>query len=443
MPSPLNANLDDKVLPASSSSQLVKTLFIGDSQMGQSTNRLMGQVGKWNVPFAGRYVAMENQTGTGIAMDLRTGAIGGATVSNSRLSLGEDWGNGNVGTHHHHSRKITVTGNFSSNFNAVAGPHLTNTGYTVPLDMTSQYFFRAAFYSPGNNSSWAGIRLSERRSNNAGISSDHTLTAGTEGYQIVGMGIRNTFNNPATKVGAYLRNTVTGTANNRNLNIIGAFIYRSPWTVISESIMPANGFLPAHISASGWSAFDHLNTLTNAGLDSMIEMAEGFDTVMVMLGHNVEDNGQVNYVPNLVLLKARITARHVALGFDAPQYVFIAPWPAVNADTVTRLSSQTAALYDHCRTSGDGFINLFDYFGGVIPSGSINVPRLAKGTATYTLDPAVHPNDASTAQNFMLDIEWNMLSDNWVPDQAAPVVGLINPAYLAAVRQRQKTRRYG
>ena len=438
---PLNLNLERVALPPESDDRLLKILLIGDSQMGQSGNRLAGQVQKWDVDIVGRLLSCEYQGSAGVLFTSVTGGAYGAILTSTRIALGDDHGDGNTGSHFHHSRRFGVLGSIQPDFSALGTIGMLPGAPTRPADLDSRKNARVAIYDrPGG---FTRFRLSEIRGGTQGDSTDYGLPA-DPGPELTGAGVVRWFNHtirPAGELGSAGQSPVgivykdsDALDSDRSLHTLGALIHNSP----SGTDFPDHGLVVAHISQSGWSAYDHLHTLNEDAIDAAVQMAEGFDTVMIVLGHNREDdfNASTNpnaYPINMKALADRITARHLANAFDAPDVVMVAPWPLGTPALNVRIATQTHDLHELCADEGYGFINLFDFFGGQSLGGVMDTPR---GQATYVMDAAgTHPNDTATASNLMLDIEWNFDPSNWVidcpPDLAEPY-GTLNFFDLAA-----------
>ena len=438
---PLNLNLHSVALPPESDQRLIKLLLVGDSQMGQSSNRLAGQVQKWDADIVGRLLSCEYQGGAGVLFTSVTGPAYGAVLSSVRVGLGEDHGDGNTGSHFHHSRRFSVLGTIQPNFSELGVAGIVQSASTRPRDFDSRKNARIAVYDmPGG---FARFRLSERRGTQNGQSTDFGLP-GDPGPTLDGSGTVRWFNQPIRAagvlgtpgdlpVGVTIRDS-NAQDTNRTLNILGTLLHDSP----QDAAFPDRGLLVSHVSQSSWSAWDHLNTLTDDALDAIIAMNEGFDTVMIVLGHNREDDYDAitnpsAYPLNLRALAQRITARHAGMGLGAPGFVFVAPWPLGTDERNQRLATQTAQLHDLCVQHSYGFINLFDFFGRQPLAGVMDTPR---GSFLYSMDSVLtHPADASTATNLMLDIEWHFDPSNWVidcpPDLAEPF-GVLNFFDLSA-----------
>jgi lysophospholipase L1-like esterase len=429
-------------LPTESDDRLVKVLLIGDSQMGQSSNRLAGQVQKWDADIVGRLLSCEYQGGAGVLFTSVTGAAYGAVLDSERIGLGDDHGDGNTGSHFHHSRRFTVQGSVQPNFSELGSIALLPGAYARPPDFDTRKNARVAVYDkPGG---FARFRLTERRGATSGQSTDFGLP-GDPGPELTGSGqirlfhqrIRaaadSGFGTPGSMpVGLIIRDSNNLDAN-RTLNLLGALIHDSP----EGDAFPGQGLVVSHISQPGWSAFDHLNTLTDDALDAIIRMNEGLDTVFIVLGHNREDdyhatNNPDAYPANMQALAERVSRRHLVLGYATPGFVMVAPWPIATVHN-PRLRTQTDDLAALCARHGHGFINLFDFFAGMTPEGPMTTPR---GTFSYNLDPYLtHPADAATASHLMRDVEWSFHPNNWAdgcpPDLAEPL-GTLNFFDLAA-----------
>lgn len=432
---PLNLNMHRVVLPPDSDDRLVKLLLIGDSQMGQSSNRLSGQVQKWDVDIVGRLLVCEYQGGSGVLFTSVIGNQYGANLTSARIALGEDHGDGNVGSHFHHSRRFSVMGDIQPDGSRLGAIGLLQGAYTRPPDFNTRKNARVAIYDrPGG---FTRFQLGALRGQVEGTGTDFGLL-NDPGPTLDGAGIVRWYNlaippagelgNPGQfPVGLVIRDS-DGIDADRSLHLVGALVHNSP----SGSDFPDRGLVVSQLSQAGWSAYDHLNTLKQDAIDAIIGMNQGFDMVMIVLGHNREDdfNAQTRpdaYSYNLRLLVQRVHDRHNAAGLTPPGFVFVAPWPLGSDGQNDRLAIQTSQLRELCEQDGHAFINLFDFFSGQTLAGEMTTPR---GTATYTMDAfSTHPNDAATASNLMQDIEWSFDPLNWVrpcPADLAEPFGTLN-----------------
>lgn len=431
---PLNLNMGEVVLPTASDDRLVKLLLIGDSQMGQSPSRLAGQVQKWDADIVGRLMLCVSQTQAGVHFTSVADEQYGAFLTSTLVELGEDHGDGNTGSHFHHSRRFSVAGNIQPDGSQLGSIGLTPGGYTRPIDLDVRKNARVAMYDrPGGFTRFqlAGLRgWTEGPGESFGLPSD-------PGPTLDGSGIIRWYNKaipPAGELGSLGRHPVgvvirddIGLDADRSLHLVGALIHNSP----EGSEFPDRGLVVSQISQNGWSAYDHVNTLNEDAIDASIGMNEGFDTVMIMLGHNPDDDYLKRpdaYPYYLRRLVQRISGRHLAAGYFPPDFVFVAPWPRPLAnDNSGRLAAQTTQLRELCEQDGHGFINLYDFFQGQPLAGQMTTPR---GTATYTMDPGrTHPGNPSTASNLMLDIEWSFDPANWTdscPADLAEPFGAVN-----------------
>ncbi len=438
---PLNMNLHRVVLPTDSDDRLVKLLMIGDSQMGQSSSRLSGQVQKWDVDIVGRMLFCENQFNSGVVFSSVTGNAYGATLTSERIALGEDHGDGNRGSHFHHSRRFTVQGTIQPNFSQLAIAGLSLGAYTRQPDFDTRKNARVAVYDMQGG--FARFRLSEHRGGVSGQSTDFGQ-AGDPGEPLDGTGTVRWYHREirpagflgspgALPVGVVIRDS-NAQDTNRTLSILGTLIHNSP----SGTEFPDRGLVVSSISQSGWSAYDHLNTLNLDALDATIRMNEGVDLLMIVLGHNREDDfnavsNPLAYPNNLHTLAQLVRDRHNLFGMTPPDVVLVAPWPLGSDGQNERLAMQTQQLFELCEREHYGFINLFDFFGRQRINGLTQTPR---GEFVYTMDAAgTHPNDAPTASHIMRDIEWHFRPQNWADgcpaDLAAPF-GELNFFDLAA-----------
>ena len=416
---PLNLNLDSVLLPTASEDRLVKLLIFGDSQMGQSSNRLAGQVQKWDLDIVGRLYSCEFQGGAGVHFTSVTGNAYGASLSSLRVPLGSDHGDGNTGSHFHHSRRFTVSGQITPDYSQLGVIGMRQGAPTRTPDYDARKNARVAVYDrPGG---FTRFRLGEFRGSTSGQATDHGLP-GDPGPTLTGSGEVRWFHRtirPAGElgqpgqlpVGVEIMDSDADDAD-RPFHLLGTLIHDSP----QGTAFPDRGLVVSHISSPGWSAYDHLNTLRVDAIDAMIQMNEGVDLLMVVLGHNRENdyNASTNpdaYPINLEALAGLVAQRHAVHGLPAPEVLFVAPWPLGTQARNERLDTQTRQLFDLCQREGYGFINLFDFFGGQTLDGQMDTPR---GSFVYTMDAAkTHPADAQTASQLMQDIEWHFDPANW------------------------------
>lgn len=441
-PEPLNLNMAEVVLPSASEDRLVKFLLVGDSQMGQSPSRLAGQVQKWDADIVGRLMLCVFQSEAGVYFTSVVGDQYNASLTSTLVALGENHGDGNRGSHFHHSRRFSVLGNIDPNGSQLGAIGMVRGAYTRPPDPDLRKNARVAIYD--RTGGFTRFQLAALR----GWSKDTGESFGgpsDPGPTLDGSRTIRWYNKtipPAGElgtpgqypVGIVIRDD-DGLDANRSLSLVGALVHNSP----EGSEFPDRGLVVSQLSQDGWSAYDHLNTLNQDAIDAIIDMNEGFDTVMVVLGHNLEDDTALNpdaYPDNLRALAQRLTDRHLAAGLPQPSFIFVSPWPLAS-DTSGRMARQTTHLRQLCEQDGHGFVNLYDFFQGQPLNGTVTTPR---ATATYTMDAGrTHPNNPVTAANFMRDIEWSFDPANWTdtcPADLAEPFGDLNffdlTAYLAS-----------
>jgi hypothetical protein len=438
---PLNLNLHRIVLPTESDDRLVKVLFVGDSQMGQASNRLVGQVQKWDVDIVGRLLSCESQSGAGVFFSSVSGPAYGANLISTRIELGQDHGDGNRGSHFHHSRRFRVDGTIEPDRSQLGIVGLSGGAYTRPPDFDARKFARLAVYDRAGG--FSRFSMSEYRGGASGETTDFGSPA-DPGPTLNGSGLIRIFGRPiaaagqlgsfgSLPVGLVIRDS-DGLDSNASLNVLGAMIHDSP----DGDRFPDRGLVFSGISQSGWSVHDHLNTLDEDSIRAVLAINGGVDLVVMMFGHNREDDfdpvtNPDALVHNLNALTERIRTIQNEMGHQQPDVLLVAPWMRGEDVGTTRLLIVAQQMYEVARSSGFGFINLYDFYTRIPPHGVLQTPR---GTHQYTLDfYRSHPGDAATASNIMQDIEWHFNPQNWADacraDLAAPF-GELNFFDLAA-----------
>jgi hypothetical protein len=416
---PLNLNLHRIVLPTGSDDRLVKVLFVGDSQMGQAPNRLVGQVQKWDVSIVGRLLSCESQNSAGVFFSSVSGAAYGASLISTRVELGQDHGDGNRGSHFHHSRRFSVDGSIEPDRSQLGILGLSNGSYTRPPDFNARKFARLAVYDRAGG--FSRFSVSEYRGGVAGESNDFGMPT-DPGPTLNGSGLIRVYGRPirpagqlgsfgSLPVGLVVRDS-DGLDSNSSLHVLGALIHDSP----EEDLFPERGLVFSGISQSGWSVYDHLNTLNADSIRSVVAMNEGVDLVIMMFGHNREDDlddvtNPDALVHNLHALTERIRTIQADMGYGRPDMLLIAPWMRGEDVGSARLLIVAQQMREIAQAAGFGFINLYDFYARIPPHGILQTPR---GTHQYTLDfYRSHPADAATASNIMQDIEWHFNPENW------------------------------
>ena len=428
-PLPLNMNLRGKVLPPHSDTQLVRCLMIGDSQMTPANARLFGAICKWDIDFVGRQIPFQLGSLSGFSYSGTEGSPYGGWIFGTTVLLGQSWGSGGgAGESHLTGRRISISGTVvSPSFgavNEVARLVMTAGQYERPVDLDSLKVAKVAYWDTENQDANGGVpsfTLHGVRGSSVCFSGTESVApqaTGASAYSTVRILPAGELGSSGEWAGAVIAVT-PDTYENHAIHAFGALIHNTEISYDGENIvylLPEQGFIPFTFARSGWNAHNHNTITSDSAIDVAIEMVEGYDVVVVMLGHNSEPGFHQNnsvYATNLQFLKARINARHAALGREAPDWVFIAPWNVIGDSVSDRLVIQTQRLFEMCELTGDGFINLFHFYdNGVIPSGEIRTPR---GTHTYTLDSGqAHPLDAHTAREIARDIFWHFLPENWV-----------------------------
>ena len=413
---PLNANLDLITLPSDAWTTLVRMALVGDSQSIMSSRRLPGGMRQWNMPYAGWLATFVSNAG--IAQSAVSGKVYGAQIDSHVIPLGGDHGDGNTGSHFGFSRRWAISGSIMPDGSELGRLALNGEGFAAGFDLDARLCARVAAYDMAGG--FSRFRIAAQRGGAVGdevdlgtvrdappaLNEDGVLRWWPVAIPAAGeLGARG--DRPA---GIVVRDS-DGLDANRTLTLAGALLHLSP----HGTALPEAGLMLSVIAQSSWTAYRHLTILSQDAIDAVISMNEGLDLLTIMLGHNSEENfhpvtNPDAYALNVQALAERFRTRHVALGFDPPDVLVIAPWPVADASINERLRTQTENLHALALSEGYGFISLFDYFGGGYPQGIQETPR---GTFTYTMDGS-HPADAPTATTLALDIAWHFEPAHWI-----------------------------
>lgn len=415
---PVNANLDSIVLPTREATQFTKVLIIGDSQTPRTPERWVGQVQKWDMQHQGAFVHSVNNSAVGQYFDSDPGLSDyGATITRNQKIIGDDWGDGNTGDHLQHSHQWDVSGTISPNFSQLGIYGLTAGGFTNALDLDTRKNARLIIRDAAGT--FARVRLTEHRGGTDGNSDDFGISG--DPVEFDASGALRVLNWPIREAGSLgsASGSPVGVSfkdsnnldTNRDVQVLGTLIYNSA----SGESFPSTGLLVANVSRSSWAADDLVSSQSAAARAVLAEAAEGFDLIIIALGHNAESSG--TFSDNIAALISAWNTAHTAGGFDAPDVLLIAPWAASGTDMS---ESKAEDLYDLAIANDYGFISLWDAYEGSTPHGRSE--RLDGVSASYVMDP-VHPDDATTAEAIAKDIEFYFDPDNFAaPEPAASTV---------------------
>lgn len=407
---PINANLDKISLPTDAdASTRHKMLLIGDSQGGHSVDRLGGWYNLWDLPWGGRLASLrDRQTADGAYWARVTMAsVGAAPALTFTAGTGpqdtisppaDQWPSDDSTMGLKHGAAWVYGGDVANNENFFLRATLLGSVYPnnwiAAKALTARVLYRA------NGSTVSEIRARPiRNGTSTGLALPRAL-ASTGGVDHFDVAIPLGFGTDADNCGfALLAGADVVESAGDTIEVLGYYLF--------ETAAASNGFHLWDIGASGDTAQKHLNRLTDAEIDAMIEAADGYDSVMILLGHNTEST----YAASMEALAEKWIARHLAAERDAPGILVVTPWARGTDGGNARMAAQNQAMYDLCVAQDWGFISLFEMYEGEIPAGEITTPRT---TATYTLDAgSLHPDDAVTAQQFVEDIEWHWDPANW------------------------------
>lgn len=399
---PLNWNLNKADLDG-------KTLILGDSQSTISSIRFAAQLpllaGEFSRTIMGHHIPGKAMNSVGNQVT----SLAVANLTHTELQPGDEWSSGgDADVHWNESRDMASSANLA-NFTEMLECMADASDFDA-FDLSGPLCFRAAFHN--HVDSMTRVSIKEKRTttdgNNAnygdggsGTNYDGDVAWDESGDVVVcHKGIRGAtaMTGGSAEVGVTIE-TSGSDETNKQLRYLGGLLHKTGGNdSVPDLSMPSSGTLFAFIARSGWSAYDLINNLATAALDAMISAAEGFDTVVIPLGHNQEDSGA--HAANMESLGNKVISRHTALGYDAPKIILVAMW-SYDANQ-SRMQSQADAVFAKANTKSWGFVNLFKTYNNLDPSS--NGKRFDGSEATYTMDANnLHPADTTTAQNMARD----------------------------------------
>jgi len=423
----LNKNLDKIVLPTRASSSLTKVLIVGDSQSLRTEERWVGQTQKWAIQHVGAFIHGVGNAAVGQSHSANPDSSDfGATITRTSLIQQTNWGDGNTSDHIQHSRSWDVAGTISPNFSNLGTYQWAVGGHTNAIDLDARKNSRTILRDAAGT--FARMRIAERRgtSNGAsedfGIGGDPVVFDASDALRILNWPIRNEATFPgsgSSPVGIVVKDS-NNNDTNRELQILGSLIYNSP----SGETFPSTGLVLTNTARSSWSAYDLVNRQSVAARKSLIDVAEGYDLIIFMTGHNAEDSGA--YKANMESLIDTWKDAHTDNGYSSPDVLCIAPWNADVSHAMT--ASKASDLLDICTENTYGYISMWDSYDGLTPDGRATQLDGTVVTDGIELDVGVHPNAAKDAIAFAKDIEWHFQEENWVLDPATTrVIGTTTP----------------
>jgi|GEM_PF-2990285 len=429
MSNPINRNLNIITLPTQESTAFTKVLIVGDSQSLRTEERWVGQTQKWDMQHEGAFLHSVSNSSVGQSFSSNPDSSDyGATITRSSILLGSDWGDANTSDHLQHSYKWDVAGTISPNFSNLATYRLSAGGYTNAIDLDTRKNSRTIIRDAAGT--FARVRIAERRgsttgqSDDFGISGDPVVFDGSDVLRILNWPIRpaGTFGTAGNAAGIAFKDS-NNADTNRDVQVLGTLIYNSP----TGEDFPSTGLLVANTARGSWAADDFISGQSAAAREAIIEVAEGYDLVIFMFGHNAESSG--TYSDNMNTLINAWKSAHTSAGYAVPDILCIAPW---NADAANSMTAQKASdLLTLCIQNDYGYISLWDSYDGLTPEGRTTRLDGVAVTSGYELDGGVHPNAEKDAIAFAKDIEWHFQPENWfIP---TPTSGSIRTISLRAI----------
>ena len=330
-------------------------------------------------------------------------------VTHTELTPGDAWSSGGDTTvHWNESRDIASNTNLA-NFTDLLDCMADESDFDA-FDLSGPLCFRAAFHNHAD--SQLRVSLKEKRGTTEGNNANYgnggsgTNYAGDVDWDETGdivichKGIRGTtaMSGGSAEVGVIIEASGSDETD-KQLRYLGGLLHKTGGTDATPDLtMPSSGTLFAWIARSGWSAYDLINNLATAALDAMIDAAEGFDTIIIPLGHNTEDSG--DHDDNMETLANKVLTRHSTLGYDAPKIILTSMWSYDSNQA--RMEAQADAVFTKANANDWGFVNLYKTYNGDDPA--TNGARFDGTPATYTMDASnLHPANVTTSTNIARD----------------------------------------
>jgi hypothetical protein len=417
MTTPLNNRLDQVVTPYDSATRLVKMGLIVDSNGLRNSGRWVGHVDDWDVQHVGAFIGGSAQDSVGTTFEATNGTItmaSGAGVSCVKLDPGDAWPDANTEDHINWSRKWYSDGAINPNFQNHGIYGLTTGNWANSFNLDTRKTARVILRDAA--STYERVRVVEHRGGSNGTS--YHFGRNTDSVEFDQSGELRVLEIPIRAAGALgsLGGSPVGVAiqdsndsdSDRGLEILGALVYNSA----ASNDFPSTGLIVSHTGHSGWSAYDHLNNQSDAAKTALIEAHEGFDVMMICLGHNAEDSG--TKAENYKLLAEKWAALHIAAGYSAPDFIIKVGW-AANGSALSR--EEVDSIFQMTLENGHAWISDWDFYEGLNPE--------VFDPARYSMDlNGVHPDNSggvtATAKNIALDIEWH-----WQPENIQTYTGVL------------------
>lgn len=420
---PLNWNLAKSDLDG-------KVLILGDSQTTFSSIRWGGYLaqtadefsrdlmGVQAIPASTGFGSMglENVLGDGTATPLPSGVTYGEPVSTNEGTAWQAKNDPNMHIYRDGEFRFAVnTANFEDLLDVIV-----DTNNYPGLDASGPMCFTVLTHNP--TTGVERINLQEARGSslppvfgntgNYGNGGSGTHIAGELSWDETGdayfirKGIRGNDSWPqgSRYIGGRIQTSGTDETSTQ-FRILSTIIHKSGGTdAAPTSSIDQPGALYFIEGFSGWSAYDHLNSVDNEAFDVAVRAVDGFDVVLICLGHNSEDSG--TYTANMSALADRVIARHTAEGKAAPKVVYVAQWAFGDAAARSRMATQATDLFNLAYTEGRGFVNRYLEYGETDPA--THGERFDGTATTYNMDTGsnagLHPTDSTTAQNIARDL---------------------------------------
>lgn len=414
-----NRNLDRGLwIGDASSTRRRKVAWFGTSQSEQNSVRMGGHIPRQiQSPVTGLMVYTVSNQAVGIYNLNAT--VAGMTRRNPQPATSSSdpnaaWGgDGNESDNLGYSLELAFSSNITIN-TEIHRTGLVQPGLFFDLDLDSQWIMRSVYRS--ETTTLSGIKLAAFSGATVGTASSITFppvdTPGTINIQEFTLPGTDTLGSPGDTPRGVVFQTNTGNDTGKYLPILGNAFIRS-----DDGSTPVDfGLMFASVFQGGYSAYDHINRISSAARQALIEAFDGFDEVWIEIGHNPEDSGRVE--DNVKALGHLIMQDHAAKGYPLPKIGIVIPWAssgssfdAASADRLERMAWENRW----------GCVNFWEIYNGTDPG--TNGMDYHGNPRAYNMDGSnLHPADSTTAGYIAEDFLSAFGSTDRIPSYSDPYV---------------------
>lgn len=374
-----------------------RCIIVGDSQTAApNATRIRTQTHRWDAPILGELVVIGNPTSGYL---VNNGNAGSPSILYQLLDVYTGWGDAgpndflSVKAHQWVIRKdIDLPNTRIGRFRLRFGEGNTQAPWDVPWGIDTPVRARIVVRTSPQSVPAIEVR-SERGGQTSTISRAVHELSDTWGVQVIEHFIPADFapGGDDVGVGIYLPSGYVEGPGQR-LQILGVFLEQ-----VDAFGNQLPGTMIGYHGRGGWSIDDHLNRATTASRVAQIHAVDA-DHVLILLGHNQEPGGMVNFASNLDLLVGEWELAYKIAGRRRPHFIYVCPWTIINTNASSYLLEVERAMRSKANQHrGDAFVNF-------LPIHDYTRPDIFD-PSRYILDgPLVHPGDVPTAVNLAQDM---------------------------------------